>query len=234
MRTTPSFDTPDANFAYLVQKLHHGSWDTNPVRHDFNTFVWRYPSFDPRPRQPLAKFLRAKAAALRTAGDETAIERLRAHVRRAFSRELKWKRPEWGALVDELAGPRTAPSTAYVFKREGAYSEQKLAKLPANDQRQFLVAAGRYLGGKFRAVPACCKKLRSDSDGGGVDIQRWRISVKGKPRAARYEMWTFMVDNGTVFPIGEMTPVVEMIQGAFQITKANADLAADLQAVVPF
>lgn len=234
MRSTPSFKTPDANFAYLVKKLHHGSWDTNPVRHDFNTFVWRYPSmFEPAPKQTLATFIAVKADALQKAGDTVAMERLRAHVRRYFTRELKWKRPEWVAVVEKLSGPRTAPSTAYVFKREGAYDEKMLAKLPAGELAQFLVAGGRYLGGSFRALSRCLEKLRIDSDGDGVDIQRWRISVKGNKQPT-YEMWTFMVDNGTVFALGSAAPVVEMIQGTFQSRKGNADLAADLQSVVPF
>lgn len=189
--------------------------------------------FEPKPKQTLAKFFAAKADALEKAGDTVAMDRLRAHVRRYFTRELKWKRPEWVAVVEKLSGSRTAPSTVYVFKREGAYDEKKLAKLPDSELEQFLVAGGRYLGGTFRALPAFLKKLRIDSDGEGVDIQRWRISVKGD-KQPRYEMWTFMVDNGTAFALGSPAPAVEMIQGTFQSRKDNADLAADLQRVVPF
>lgn len=234
MRPSPAFKTADDNFAYLVKKLHHGSWDTNPVRHDFHTFVCRYPSmFEPATKQPLVKFLASKAKALQTASDSVAVERLRAHVRRYFARELKWKRPEWLTLVETLSGPRTAPSITYVFKRGGAFDETKLAKLSVTEQKQFLVAGGKYLGGNFRALAAFFKKLRADPDEEGIAIQRWQIRRKGD-RAPVYEMWTFMVDNGTVFAAGTSTPVVEMTQGTFHAPKRNADLAADLQGVVPF
>ncbi len=116
----------------------------------------------------------------------------------------------------------------------GAYDEPKVSKLSAAEQKQFLVAGSRFVGGNFRALPAFFKKLRSESDGDDVDILRWRISVKGKSKTPTYEMWTFLVDNGTVFPVGKPTPVLEMIQGTFQTRKDNAALASDLQSAVPF
>lgn len=86
MRKIPEFRSFDAFFDYLAKKLRHGAWDTNPVRHDFTIFAYRY-DMEKR-EQPLAKFLAAKADKLIAAGERTVLDRLRAHVRRYFAQEL--------------------------------------------------------------------------------------------------------------------------------------------------
>ncbi|HEY2368521.1 MAG TPA: hypothetical protein VGH87_19125, partial [Polyangiaceae bacterium] len=64
------------------------------------------------------------------------------------------------------------------------------------------------------------------------------IALASAKRKPVYEMWAFLVDNGTVFRAGSAKPSgVHMIQGDFKPEDKRAEsqeLAEELQADVPF
>jgi len=155
--------------------------------------------------------------------------------------------PRLASLMAAKAKPIAKPKRAsppvkkprpgkYVFsgKNQG---EADIAKLSPAAKKQFLVAAASYAGKSFKTAKAFFAWERSELDeGDGVDVKRWTIAIaKGKPL---YDMWTFLVDNGTVFPAGSATPSgVQMIQGSFLAKDkkpASRALAEELQADVPF
>ncbi|MBA3396085.1 MAG: hypothetical protein H0T89_25875 [Deltaproteobacteria bacterium] len=239
MPARPQFKTYEQWFAWVLAKLRHGSWSSKST----NFYVWEffvngYGRFDKAmgrntAKRPLVTFLSSQVDALRGAGDERTIERLRVHVLACREIMNHQVRRETADFLKNLEGPRTQPPERYVFKRERVYEEAAISRLPRDDRKQFLVAASKYLGGNFRTVPAFFKKLRRDPDEADTSIERWKITAK---RAPVYEMWTFLVDNGTVFPIGGTVPVAQMVQGTFQVEpgQANPTLASDLQRTVPF
>jgi hypothetical protein len=78
-------------------------------------------------------------------------------------------------------------------------------------------------------------EIMTSLDGDAMDVRLYTISLGKKPI---YEMWTFLVDNGTVFPLGSHVPSgVHMIQGDFRVEDKRAEsktLADELQRDVPF
>lgn len=75
-------------------------------------------------------------------------------------------------------------------------------------------------------------------DDGPATATCWRIARADKPQVVVYEMWTFLVDSGTVFRAGKSTPTgAGMIQGSLEVTKptpALRALAEDLARAAPF
>ncbi len=102
-------------------------------------------------------------------------------------------------------------------------------------KRQFLVAAKKYAGETFKTPKAFAAWETKQLDGDVIDLRFYTIALGKKPV---YEMWTFLVDNGTVFPIGSHVPSgVHMIQGDFHVEDKrpeSKELAEELQRDVPF
>jgi hypothetical protein len=123
---------------------------------------------------------------------------------------------------------------------EGEYTPKQIKKLSAVRKRQFLAAAKKFLPGRYASPHKFFEAFAKDAETtiDGLTATCWRIAIKDKPATTIYEMWTFLVDNGTVFAAGKAKPSgVQMIQGAFeaenQTPKLRA-LVADLERVVPF
>ena len=110
-----------------------------------------------------------------------------------------------------------------------------IERLSSAAKRQFLVAAKKYEGKPFKSAKAFFAYETKELDGDGVDVHLWTIALGKRPV---YEMWTFLVDNGTVFPAGSHVPSgVHMIQGSFLVEDKRAEsklLAEELQGDVPF
>lgn len=104
-----------------------------------------------------------------------------------------------------------------------------------------MIGAARYAGKKLATPRDFFVWMGKQVDeppektGGGTRYAIERTDAKGKPV---YEMWTFMVDNGTVFNAGTSKESgVEMTQGFFRSMKdtpETKELSDDLQCVVPF
>ncbi len=125
----------------------------------------------------------------------------------------------------------------YIFSGRN-FGTDEFESLSPVGKKQFLVAAAKYAGKSFRTAKAFDAWGKEQLDGDIVDVKRYAIvlaSAKSKPI---YEMWTFLVDNGTVFATGSAKPIgVHMVQGHFQPEDKRAEsrqLADELQADVPF
>ena len=98
----------------------------------------------------------------------------------------------------------------------------------------------KFLPGKFTSPREFFEVFAKDGETSidGLTATCWRIARADKPTIAVYEMWTFLVDNGTVFAAGKTTASgVHMIQGGFEAKKQTPKLRAlaeDLARVVPF
>ncbi|MGZ3451568.1 MAG: hypothetical protein ACXVEF_18300 [Polyangiales bacterium] len=128
---------------------------------------------------------------------------------------------------------------AYTFTNERRLTLADFAGVPAAMKNQFLAATKRY-DGKSHATPAAffaSEAKALDEPAEGIVVGLWDICVPGEKKPL-YEMWTFLVDNGTVFRAGTAEHGgVHMIQGSFQpIVRSpqHEALAEELQKVVPF
>lgn len=159
----------------------------------------------------------------------------------------------WKAPRPKPAPPKKLPRTATPAKAEtkkvatyrfveGAYFDLKAAEaLKGAARKQFVYAAERY-GAPSPKTPRdyfvwMGKEMDSapeDTDGAKL----WKIERTAEKGKTVYEMWTFLVDNGTVFEANTANHTnVEMIQGGFQSLDdepESNELADELQEVVPF
>jgi hypothetical protein len=138
------------------------------------------------------------------------------------------------------AAARPAPAPAYVFTNPRTIRLRDVARLTPIARAQF-VAAARAYDGKRTAAPAdfFAREAKSlDERPDQIRVGRWDICAAAAPRTAVFEMWVFLVDNGSVFHAGTRRDAgVHMIQGEFQPRKRTPlaqQLAEQLQAVVPF
>jgi hypothetical protein len=213
----------------LLAKLRQRYWYSYQTRHEFETFLMALER-GTTGIADAAAFLNETIDALVAAGDTKSLERLHVHV----TDSMTFQRTKTLAPVIARLDPRTVKSS-YVFTAEGEYTASQLEKLSPARKRQFLVAAKKFLPGTYKQARAFFDAFAED---GGVTTTCWRIALADKPKVPVYEMWTFLVDNGTVFATNKATPLgVQMIQGSFQAekqTKKLRALAEDLARTVPF
>ncbi len=236
VRAAPRFESDEAWFRWLRPKLRAGHWSSRQTRFSFWQFFVHLADGNPPRPDAAARFLSARVDELVAEGDARSVERLGVHASACADLTRHQRRPAVAALFRKLSGDAGGARADYVFSR--ARGRARLEALDAVATKQVLVAAGRYLGGSFRTMPSMLKKLRADPDDADTPIERWTIALRAKPRTPLYAMWTFAVDNGTVFPIGEPRPVgVSMTQGTFRADRSTPELRAlarDLQRTVPF
>lgn len=128
----------------------------------------------------------------------------------------------------------------YVFVERLGYDLEGVEALAAPAKKQFLVAARKYGGKEFRTPKAffCWEAKEDETSIDGVGVVHWKISLAVAKQQPVYEMWVFLVDNGTVFELGSARPVgVAMFQGRFvaeDTRPQTEELARQLQANVPF
>ncbi len=250
MKPDPSFqrlrDVPRAAPRWLAEAERHwttlapalatGHWDARTTRFRFSQFLLELAEV---PAQ-LVAFLNARIDEALAAGDARAVERLAVHVR-GHSSVLRYRtRPAVAALLALLAaaggGARKA-APDLVVTRVRAYPRAALAKLTGVRRQQFLVAAGKYLGGRYATPAAFFAKLAADPDEPAPDVALWAIAPAAAPTRPTHLLWTFLVDNGTVFAATSAVALVGMTQGKLAPlarTPAARDLAADLQRVARF
>jgi hypothetical protein len=175
------------------------------------------------PDRDLRYFLKRIIASFESAKEKVPAELAKA-ARLQPPREPKEKPPEQ---------PKR-PGGKYEFSGKNVEPED-FDRWSAIDKKQFLVAAAKYAGKSFRSGKTFVAWGKKELDGDIVDVKRWVIRAN---RKAVFEMWTFLVDNGTVFPTGSAKPSgVHMIQGDFKPEDkrpASQELAEELQADVPF
>ncbi len=135
--------------------------------------------------------------------------------------------------------PKPRPGK-YVFFGKRSYELADAEALSAKEKKQFMVAVRKYVGKELRSPKAFftheAKEQETTID--GVDLVKWQIAMAPQKKKAVFELWVFLVDNGTVFPVGSAEPSgVVMMQGGFLVEDkkpATKELAAELQANVPF
>lgn len=114
-----------------------------------------------------------------------------------------------------------APAVArgvYRFSGKKRFGLADVEQLDAASRRQFLLAAKKY-GGKAFATPRAFFAREAKEQGttiDGVGVVRWTIAPAAPRSEPRWEMWVFLVDNGTVFERGTATLAgIAMFQGRF-------------------
>lgn len=122
------------------------------------------------------------------------------------------------------------PKSDYSFESSKSFTRKQLEAFKGERKKQLLVALEKFNAAK--TIAAFYKKEAEDGDD-AEPPQLWTITHKGEPK---YEMWVFLVDNGTVFELGSSKLTgVEMMQGGFLAKKPKQKvLAAALQEIVPF
>ncbi|MER2559217.1 MAG: hypothetical protein ABTQ32_00765 [Myxococcaceae bacterium] len=146
--------------------------------------------------------------------------------------------PKPAPVVEQKAKPGQ-----YVFFDRATYDLAGIGSLDAQGTKQFLVAAQQY-SGKKHATPKAffsweAKETESTID--GVEVTRWKVALATAKKKPLYELWVFLVDNGTVFDAGSTKPLgIGVFQGRFVIDRKQKkrpeliELARQLQANVPF
>ncbi len=172
----------------------------------------------------------------------TALAKKEPAVKAALAEAMRrWTAPK--PKAPKKRAPKTAKKKVGVYRFMGGKHHDLAAaeKLTGVARAQFLWAAERYGGGPYKKPREFFVWMGKEIDeapeetSGGTHWTIERTSEKGKPA---YEMWTFMVDNGTVFEAGSADDIgVHMTQGGFESmlgTPESNELADDLQEVVPF
>lgn len=143
--------------------------------------------------------------------------------------------------------PKVARDTYVFFGRESVDLDAAAALDPTT-KRQFLAAAAKLAGKSFKTPRSFfvweAKEEETSID--GVSVGRWKISRASDAKRALYDMWVFLVDNGTVFEVGTTQPAgIAMFQGRFVAEDARGrvvkpgknppleTLARELQASLP-
>ncbi|MBM4779862.1 MAG: hypothetical protein GQE15_19325 [Archangiaceae bacterium] len=144
--------------------------------------------------------------------------------------------PKPARVVEEKVKPGQ-----YVFFGRTSYDLAGIEALDARTKKQFLVAASKY-SGKKHATPRAfftweAKETETSVD--GVEVLHWKVALATAKKQPRYELWVFLVDNGTVFEAGSPEPLgIAAFQGRFVVEQKNrpelVELARHLQANVPF
>ena len=129
----------------------------------------------------------------------------------------------------------------YVFFGRTSYDLAGIEALDARAKQQFLVAAHQY-SGKKHATPKAffsweAKETETSID--GVEVAHWKVALATAKKKPLYELWVFLVDNGTVFESGSTKPLgLAAFQGRFVVENKKRpellELARHLQANVPF
>lgn len=129
----------------------------------------------------------------------------------------------------------------YVFVGRTSYDLAGIEALDARTKKQFLVAAQKYSGQKHTTAKAFfsweAKETETSVD--GVEAVQWKVALATAKKKPVYEVWVFLVDNGTVFAAGSTEPLgIAAFQGRFVVEQKKrpelVELARQLQANVPF